>query len=129
MYPVQCNGTFLVLVVLQLYHIISGGGVNRQEREVALTLKHGVEAKNYDDVSACPCSLVSNTVQRETFEGENFHDFHSLRGTHERFPQNLGIPHPPIQLSWHSTKRFLHKCLLLLIYESFLPRIFPAIRY
>ena len=29
-----------------------GGGVSRQEREVTLTLKHGVEAKNYDDVSA-----------------------------------------------------------------------------
>ena len=39
-----------------------GGGVNRQEREVTLTLKHGVEAKNYDDVSTCLCSLVSNTM-------------------------------------------------------------------
>ena len=27
-----------------------GGGINNQEREVTLTLKHGVEAKNYDDV-------------------------------------------------------------------------------
>lgn len=27
-----------------------GGGINRQEREITLTLKHGVEAKNYEDV-------------------------------------------------------------------------------
>ena len=27
-----------------------GGGINKQEREITLTLKHGVEAKNYDDV-------------------------------------------------------------------------------
>ena len=47
---------------LKLYHIVLGGGVNRQEREVTLTLKHGVEAKNYDDVSTCLCSLVSNSM-------------------------------------------------------------------
>ena len=28
----------------------TGGGINKQEREVTVTLKHGVEAKNYDDV-------------------------------------------------------------------------------
>ena len=37
---------------------ISGGGVNHQEREVTLTLKHGVEAKNYDDVSTFPTYLA-----------------------------------------------------------------------
>ena len=36
--------------------LILGGGVNRQEREVTLTLKHGVEAKNYDDV----CYMARN---------------------------------------------------------------------
>ena len=42
---------------------ISGGGVNRQEREVTLTLKHGVEAKNYDDVSMLCHSYLARNIK------------------------------------------------------------------
>ena len=50
----------LALLCIEVAYI-SGGGVNRQEREVTLTLKHGVEAKNYDDVSTDP-SYLTGTI-------------------------------------------------------------------
>ena len=53
------------------------------------------------------------TVQQETFEGENFHDFHGLRATHKSFlHKSLGVSHSPKQLVWHSTKVFSVKCSL-----------------
>ena len=48
--------------------LILGGGVNRQEREVTLTLKHGVEAKNYDDV----CYMARNIEYRGIKRCMNF---------------------------------------------------------
>ena len=35
----------------------------------------------------------THTVQQKTFEGENFHDFHGFRATHESFLQEIWACH------------------------------------
>ena len=58
-------------------------------------------------------NLSYDTVWRETFEGENFHKFRDFTATHESFLHEiLGMPHPSMRISLHSTKVFSAKCSL-----------------
>ena len=62
--------------------------------------------------SLCHTSVVhGNTVWRETFEGENFHEFRDFSAIRESFLHEiLGMPHPLSHQFLHSAKVFSAKC-------------------
>ena len=65
------------------------------------------------------------TVQRETFEGD---EFCGLQIMQESFVHEiLGMPHPPIQFLQHSAKVFSVKCSLPINPQNFSPSRFPTI--
>ena len=69
---------------------------------------------------------ICNTIQRKTFEGENFHEFRGFRATCESFSTKFGRTIPTYVRFQHSVKIFSTKWSLSPIHESFLPRKFRA---
>ena len=75
------------------------------------------------------CKIDKYTVQRETFEGENFREFHGSRLVRESFLREHRVRAQPVSgLQCESVKVFSAKSSCSSFRKSVLPRNFPAIR-
>ena len=74
-------------------------------------------------------SVTFTALANVLYSGKtSVHEFHSLRAIYESFFHEFGHVPPKIELAF-SEKFFPRNYHFLLIRESFLPQMFPAIRY
>ena len=90
------------------------------EPPVLFKMKDKGAPKKRDD-SRC---VLHVPYKRETFEGENLHEFRNFTAT--RLCEILGMPHSLCDIP---RKFSLQNVPFLLIRKTFLPRKFPALRY
>ena len=71
-------------------------------------------------LAVLPTRACTKVLYKETFIGENFHEFHNFRATYESFfHEILGMPYISTYIyDWFS---ILQNAFFLTIHESFLP--------